>query len=332
MTNLVISHAGRSRRLSLTLVALSLAACGSAPQPTAPGAPVPTDSCAARPDLGGVATEAERGQFTYDVDAPLDLQATVESTSNGVQVSAISFRSPAGGSATGMLFDPVTRSSLRPGLVLMHGMPGTARGMTAMGQSLAQRGAVVIAIDAPFARRAGEPVQFTAQDRAEQIQLIKDLQRAVDVLRTRPNVDDQRIGYLGVSYGAAMGALFVGIEERLDAAVLVVGDGGLVSHHIGPEDATYMASLPCATRTAWFLEMGPIEPIRSIAHASPTPLLLQNGRLDSLVPMADAQALHAAAPEPKTLRWYDAGHGLNQQAVLDHLEWLHQEIGLDASQ
>jgi fermentation-respiration switch protein FrsA (DUF1100 family) len=75
--------------------------------------------------------------------------------------------------------------------------------------------------------------------------------------------------------------------------------------------------------------MTPLEPIRFIAHASPTRLLLQNGQTDNLVPAADAESLHAAAPEPKTIRWYAAGHGLNQQAVFDRLDWLREEIGLD---
>ena len=113
-----------------------------------------------------------------------------------------------------------------------------------------------------------------------------------------------------------MGALFAGIERRLKAAVLVVGDGGLVSHFTGPEDASFMAGLPCATRVSWFRDMAPIEPIRFIAHASPTALLLQSGRSDNLVPVADAQALHAAASQPKTILWYEAGHGLNQQAAV----------------
>jgi fermentation-respiration switch protein FrsA (DUF1100 family) len=78
--------------------------------------------------------------------------------------------------------------------------------------------------------------------------------------------------------------------------------------------------------------MAPIEPIRFIPHASPTPLLLQNGRSDALVPAADAQDLHTAAPEPRTIRWYDAGHGLNQQAMFDRHDWLHEKIGLDARQ
>jgi hypothetical protein len=40
----------------------------------------------------------------------------------------------------------------------------------------------------------------------------------------------------------------------------------------------------------------------------------------------------AAACRPKTIRWYPAGHGLNQQAALDRLAWLHAEIGIDAPQ
>jgi dienelactone hydrolase len=319
----------------MALAAFCLAACGgsSAEPSDAPTGPNSAAECAAaRPDFGGVASAADRSLFAYDAAAPLNLQKTVESTINGVEVSAISFSSPGGGSVAGLLFDPVTRSSLRPGIVLMHGMPGNARQMTGMGQQLAQLGAVVIAIDAPFARRAGEAIRFSAQDRAEQIQLIKDLQRAVDVLRARVNVDDARIAYVGVSYGGAMGALFAGIERRLKAAVLVVGDGGLVSHMTGPEDATFMAGLSCKTRLDWFEAMAPIEPIRFIAHAPPTALLLQNGRSDDLVPVPDAEELHAAAPQPKTLRWYNAGHGLNQQATFDRLDWLRTQVGLDAPQ
>jgi uncharacterized protein len=313
----------------IALVALFISACTG----STTGPPTASDSCAVeRPDFGGPATAADRNVFAYDVNAPLNLQKVVENTIDGVEVGRISFSSPDGGSVTGMLFDPVTRSSLRPGIVLMHGMPGNARVMTAYAQVLAQHGAVVIAIDAPFARRGGEPVRFSAEDRAEQIQLIKDLQRAVDVLRAHANVDDERIAYLGISYGGAMGALFVGIERRLEAAVLVVGDGGLVSHFTGPEDVDFMAGLPCATRAAWFRAMVPIEPLRFIPHASPTALLLQSGQSDNLVPAADAQALHTAAPEPRTILWYDAGHGLNLQALWDRHDWLQQKIGLDARQ
>jgi dipeptidyl aminopeptidase/acylaminoacyl peptidase len=316
-------------KASIALAAFLVSSCSTSP--TEPIVPPAINSCDARPTFG-VATAAERSLFAYDVDAPLNLQKTVQSTSDGVQVSAITFTSPGGGLATGFMSEPVGRLGLRPGIVLMHGMPGTAAGMAPLAKAFAQYGAVVIAIDAPFDRRSGEPVRFIDADRAEQIQLIQDLQRAVDVLRAQPNVDKARIAYHGTSYGGAMGALFVGIEHRIKTAILVVPDGGLVTHFTGPEDASFMASLSCATRLAWLNAMAPIEPIRFIAQAAPTPLLVQSGRQDVLVPPADAELVHAAAPDPKTIQWYDAGHGLTQQALFDRHNWLAAQIGLDPLQ
>jgi uncharacterized protein len=289
-----------------------------------------SDSCGgARPDFGGVATAGDRELFSYDANAPLNLQKTVESTINGVEVSSISFSSPDGGLVTGMMWDPATRPGLRPGVVLMHGLPGNASSMAGQAQNYAQYGAVVIAIDAPWNHRAAPPyLTITDQDRAEQIQVIKDLQRAVDVLRSRPNVDDDRIAYVGFSWGGATGALFVGIERRLKAAALVVGHGGQVSHATGPEGFKYISGLPCARRVAWMRAMAPIEPIRFVGNAN-VPLLLQNGRFDEFVPAYEAEELHAAAPQPKTIRWYEAGHSLGLQAQIHRHEWLNGQIGLD---
>ena len=310
------------------LLALLISACaGSSAEP----GPV-ADSCAvARPDFGAAATEADRNLFAYDVNAPLNLQKIVESSVGGVEVSAISYDSPAGGRVPGILVNPVNRSSLRPGVIVMHGMPGSSRDtwLTDYAKTLAQYGAVVIAIDAPFARRNNAPMRMTKQDRDEQIQLMKDLQRAVDVLRAQPNVDKDRIAYYGVSYGGAMGAQFAAIERRIKTAVLVVGDGGLVTRSTSPADLPFMASLSCATRVAWYREMVPIEPIRFIGLAKPTPLLLQNGKTDMFIPEADAQLLHNAAPEPKKTLWYNAGHNLNQQALFDAHDWFVAQIGLD---
>ena len=74
--------------------------------------------------------------------------------------------------------------------------------------------------------------------------------------------------------------------------------------------------------------MAPIEPIRFVGHAN-IPLLLQNGTSDEFIPTADAAELHAAAPQSKTVRWYTAGHDLNQQARHDTHDWLAEKIGID---
>jgi cephalosporin-C deacetylase-like acetyl esterase len=57
-----------------------------------------------------------------------------------------------------------------------------------------------------------------------------DLRRGVDLLTQHQKVDPARISYIGYSYGAAMGGLLAGIEPRIKAYGLMVGDGGLVNH------------------------------------------------------------------------------------------------------
>ena len=323
-----------TKRAEALLIGLLLAACAGSDadpiiEPITPP-PVKGDSCAiARPDFGGPATQAELSLFAYDVNAPLDLQKTVENVVGAVEVSAISYNSPAGGRVTGLLFIPLQRSTPRPGIILMHGLPGKARDFTAYATTLANYGAVVIAIDAPFARRSGSPLRMIKEDRDEQIQLMKDLQRAVDVLRAQPNVVKDRIAYLGISYGGAAGVQFAGIERRIKAAALVVADGGLVTHWTQAGGLPFLATLSCAARAAWFREMVPLEAIRFIGFAKGTALLFKNGTNDQFITSADAQTLHNAAPEPKTIIWYNAGHNLTPQAVLDRHDWLVQQIGLD---
>lgn len=187
----------------------------------------------------------------------------------------------------------------------------------------------MLAIDAPWARRGALP-DFSPQDSADQVQLIRELRRAVDVLVARKDVDPRRIGFIGGSYGAAMGALFVAMEKRLAAAALFVGDGGLVSHFtdsaktpLGP-----LADQTQSTRERWLRAMWPIEPLRFAGESSSTPVLLQNGRLDPAVPADDAKALHSALGEPKSIEWYDAGHGLTPTAKAARENWIAQHLGL----
>jgi fermentation-respiration switch protein FrsA (DUF1100 family) len=74
--------------------------------------------------------------------------------------------------------------------------------------------------------------------------------------------------------------------------------------------------------------MAPLEPIRFVANAN-VPLLLQNGNVDEWIPAYEAAELHAAAPQPRTIVWYVAGHSLTQQAGNDRYDWLVAQIGID---
>jgi len=290
------------------------------------------DGCPASRPHFGVATDADRALFAYDATAPLNLRKTTEATTAAVTLSSITYDSPAGGSVTGIMAEPVGRAGLCPGMVILHPAGTPAKGMASYAQQFAAHGAIVIVIDAPYFRRGGTSIlMFMSLDRHEQIQLMKDLRRAVDVLIATGQVDPARIAFDGYSYGGSLGAGFVGIEPRLRAAVLATPDGGLVTHVTRSGTlATFTGTLSCATRALWLQAMTPIEPIRFIPHASAPALLIQAGRLDNLVVPADVQALYDAASSPKKeLRWYDTGHVLPQQALLERHDWLRQQVGID---
>lgn len=262
--------------------------------------------------------------FAYDRNAPLELQSSQIGTEDGVAIHQVSYASPKGGRVTGRLFVPQGGGPFA-GVVLAHGMPGNAETFTGRGVYIARHGAVVIAIDAPFNRREGPPITFTPRDSAEQVQLIVDLQRAVDVLLARPDVDSARLAYVGRSYGGATGALFAGVERRLRTYVLPSADGGITTRFTGPGAPPPPAGQEAQAR-AWLAAMQPIEGLRFV-HRANAPIFFQNGLRDQAVSVERAEALHAAATGQKEVRWYDTGHPLNAAAYVDQLRWLSQHVG-----
>lgn len=320
--------ARRGNRWLPALLAVGVLGCsatGPTPPPGSPPPPPPPP-----PPAPAIPPAAPVTLFAYDAGAPLAYVESPAGASSAADLFQISFAGGAGSRATGWLAVP-REAGLRPAVILLHGAPGTAAAfMSVDGLMLAERGAVVLALDAPFARRGGSTWYFTPGDSLEQVQLIVDLQRAVDVLRARPDVDPARIAFVGGSYGGAMGSLFIGIEHRLAASILFVADGGLVAHYT-QRDGTPIGgldALPAAQRQRWLDAMWPIEGERFIHRRSPAPLLFQNGTFDALVATDDAEALHAAAGPGATVMWYPSGHGLPIQARTDRFTWLAQQIGI----
>ena len=284
--------------------------------------------------------EAETLQlFDYDPLSPLDLEVVSETELSGYINYELTYASPKGGRVPATLLVPAELPGPFAGVILMHGLPGDRTNNALFARGLTATGAVVLMIDAPFARpenrrRVGWPLTFSEVDRLEQIQLMIDLRRGVDLLSAREDVDPERLAYIGYSYGAAMGGLLAGIEPRIKAFGLMVGDGGLVSHFTAAEGApsSELNSLTSEERQAWLAFMDPIEPIRFVGRAAPGRLFFQNALRDEAVTREDALAYQAAGSEPKRVEWYQSGHFLPQEAFRRMVDWLGSKIGINPSQ
>ena len=330
----------RLARLRAAVVTATACAPAVIPFTSAPGAlgaqPVPVSPAACpRPAGASTAGPLSTVVFGYDRRAPIALRDSVDRVVRGVAVHRVSFDSPKGGRATGWLHVPPDalrgRGGRFAGIVLLHGAPGDAAGMGFAAEPLAEAGAVVLTIDAPFARRDPQkPVSFTPQDSSDVVQYVVDLQRAVDVLAARADVDTARLGAVGISYGGSMGALLAGVERRLKAYVLAVADGGLAAHYTNAA-GDRLPPPPGMSATAWCRWNDALEPLAStrfVARAAPARLLFLWGRRDHFVRPHLAEALWRAAPEPKDALWYDSGHFLPMASGDDQRQWLATHLGL----
>jgi poly(3-hydroxybutyrate) depolymerase len=280
--------------------------------------------------------QENRELFEYDQDSPLDIQIVAEKEGLGISHQVdMTYESPAGGRVPATIFVPKGEGPF-PAILMLHGMPGCRQHMFAMAHQYVRTGAVVIAIDAPHARTSSDErptLYYSEKDREDQIQLILDLRRAIDLLTERSDVDSNRLAYIGLSYGGAMGGLLAGVEDRIQAYVFVVGDGGLVHHFSGPGDlfGIYSTEKEKKERQAWLNSMWPIEPIHYVGHAEPAALLYQSARKDEAISLHNSLRYHWAGSNPKEVIWYDSGHWpLPVGYLRDQADWLAQYIGIDS--
>ena len=320
----------RSALLGLPLALVLTTGCSprepspTNPEPESPD-PVQLPAILDRP----ASPEKVEAIFTYDTSRPMDVQVVDQFQMRDVLVEDLTFASPMGGRVPAFLWRPAESEGRLAAIVGMHGMPGDRHQLRETGEAYAAAGALLIGISGPAGRPDGSrrSVTFeTPRDSLEQVQLIVDLRRAVDVLEARDDVDPDRIVFIGGSYGGAVGGLLAGVEHRFKAFVLMTGDGGVVTHFVTAGDVD---GLPATERDRWLAAMAPIEPIRFVGLAAPRPLLFQNANFDEFVTRENATRYQDAGSEPKTIRWYDTGHSLEGFVFEDQAAWLEPILGID---
>jgi cephalosporin-C deacetylase-like acetyl esterase len=140
------------------------------------------------------------------------------------------------------------------------------------------------------------------------IQWSKDVGRSIDYLRSRPDIDGEKIGYYGLSMGAVEGPIVAAVEPRIRVLVLV--GGGL-----GSEE-----------------EPAEVDPFNFASRVS-IPVLMINGSHDFLFPLEASQnalfRLLASPQEAKRHVVYEGGHvpPRLQDIARETLEWLDKYLG-----
>jgi len=145
-----------------------------------------------------------------------------------------------------------------------------------------------------------------------------DYSRAIDLLTTRPEVDKERLGFVGISWGAITGITFVAHEPRIKAMASLVGGGNFLGM-VTTENAQKVQPQ--------ISQLG--DPIYHVARIAPRPLLFVNVTKDQLILRPWSESLHKAAPAAKVV-WLETDHyfnGLNRAEVCGTvIEFMEKEL------
>ncbi len=278
-----------------------------------------------------------RQRFDYDRSLPLGVKEIGVEDRNGVRIHDISYHSPKGGRVTAYLVVPSDRRRKFAGVIFMHSRPGSRKNFLGEALSLAKAGAVSLLIDAPFSRAGESKREFDSTvtkpeaDRDIYIQTVVDLRRGVDLLVSRSEVDPKRIGFVGHSYGAHTGAVLAGVEKRIKAYVIMAGAPSLTEFlrtSTLPAIVKTRDSLTKEQQESYFNTLADVDPINYIGHVAPAALFFQSGKTDGHPSEEKAKLYSEKASNPRLVKFYDAGHTLNDEAKRDRAAWLREQIGI----
>ena len=262
--------------------------------------------------------------FSYNQTAPLNKEeedAGIECR-DGISVHDISYAGIKGERIRAYLVVP-------PGIgpfaavIFVHPGPGSRSSFLDEAITLAKADAACLLIDAPWAN--GPEFGKRASGRPEDvrdwfIEIAIDLRRAVDLISSLPNVDLNRVAYVGHSLGALFGGILSGVDKRIKASVLMAGVGSFTDVAL-----LNMPNLAGGQLEKYKTIMEPIDPLRYIKNAAPNALLFQFGLQDLFFPRQKFLEYYEAGSVPKSIQWYNADHyGLNVEGRSDRIDWLKE--------
>jgi cephalosporin-C deacetylase-like acetyl esterase len=264
------------------------------------------------------APAASAQDFSYDRSRPTTL------TERDVRVKEVSYVDVDGRATEASLVSPRAPGKY-PAVLFVHwyGPEHTNSNRTQYvpdALALADKGIVSLLIDTPWSEPTWFPKRGPARDAEFSTTMVKRLRRALDVLASAESVDAGRLALVGHDFGAMYGSIVAGLEPRVTAFVFTAGtarfaDWWILGRKLDPD-----------ARAAVYVEHAGFDPVVHIARVK-APTLLQFATRDPYVSKASAQSLIDAAAGPKESKFYEAGHEMSYDAMVDRVAWLARALG-----
>ncbi len=196
-------------------------------------------------------------------------------------------------------------------------------------ESLAASGIASLLVELPFK----QPYVHRADNNAGDADVIRNAvinaRRAIDWAATRPEFKVEKLAVVGHRYGAWTAALLVGVDQRVDAAVLMSPPGkpsGWLQVTEQPKAKAFRESFDKAQWVDYLAAIEPLDPEKWVKYAAPAKLHFQFASSDAWVQTLEQVDLFRAASQPKSRQMFDSDELLNDEAKKDRHGWLKRVL------
>jgi predicted esterase len=261
-------------------------------------------------------------RFVSQTSGAPAVEVRTTETNGGVTVTDLAFENGSGGQTDAYLCERESGGS-GAAIVWFHwletGNPTSNRTeFLEEATALAARGVVSLLVQGtlPWSQ---QPTSVVADTEAIEAEVVM-VHRALDLLRSRSDVDQARIALVGHDFGGMYAALAAGSAPAVAALAMLAptarwADWFARYWQLDSDDA-YAAG------------MAPLDPVTWLPELDGRPVLLQVGSDDQYVPPEVVADLTVALGPDGDVREYEAGHELNEAARTDRDAWLAEVLRL----
>jgi len=272
--------------------------------------------------------------FDYDQKAPLRIKQIGVQHRQHATVYDITYDSPKGGGVPAYLVVPKGRGPFAAVIwghwCWQNSSMRNRKEFLDEAVALAQTGLVSLLTDHPISRPGYVQIKDPLDERnaTEFLQQVIDMRRGVDLLTARRDVDSKRIGYVGHSCNAAVGALLSGLDHRFKAFVLMAGSMSDEISQNTKDFQEFRQKMGPEKVDAFIAKYNYLDQGKFVSHASPAFVFLQYGSRETFLNADRARQYAAIVSDPKELKIYDAEHALNAEARRDRIHFLIEQLNL----
>lgn len=274
--------------------------------------------------------------YEYDASQPFDYRVTGESKESGATMYEITYRSGSHKVPARL----VIPDGSGPFPVIVYA-PSNDIGISWFGgdsMEMARAGYAGLLVSSPEGRPPYTCFYWTCWQPEKALKAMTtyviDISRGIDLIESLPEIDAERIGFVGHGIGGDVGAILSGIDDRIDAFAIdgpdaFYGDIAVDMAHAG--EGPPLDEIP-----AYQDGVASLNAVNYVGHNRSSAFLMQVGTAYRDDTADRLQILFDALPEPKTWKWQDGDifFGCSRYGDCDpglplfvfHRRWLEKNV------